>query len=65
MDLSAGISVTQLEQSATRTGDAVAISVMKKAMDAQASAAAQLIESVPAPSASLPAHLGQNVNVKV
>lgn len=66
MDLSAGISVNQLAQHSTRTGDAVTISTMKKALDIQASTAAQLIESVPSPStSSLPSNLGQNIDVKV
>lgn len=62
MEISGGISAAQLDQYSKRTGDAVTISTMKKAMDIQASTAAQLIESIPAPS-SQPSHLGQNINV--
>ena len=65
MEASGGISVSQLDQYSARTGDAVTISTMKKALDIQASMASQLIESIPAPSASLPSNLGQNINVKV
>lgn len=64
MEVSGGISATQLDQYSSRTGDAVTISTMRKALDIQAATAAQLIESVPAPS-SLPSNLGQNINVKV
>jgi hypothetical protein len=66
VEVSGGISVTQLDQYSSRTGDAVAVSTMKKALDIQASTAAQLIASVPAPtSGGQPSNLGQNINVKV
>jgi hypothetical protein len=41
-----------------RTGDAVGIAVLKKAMDLQAQSALALINAIP----NLPPHLGQNVN---
>ena len=66
MDISA-ISSSLLQQignSATQNGDAVTISVMRKALDIQSSQAAQLIESAaqsaPAPSGSL----GQNIDIR-
>lgn len=50
--------------SQANTGDAVAILTLKKSLATQASAALQLIHSVPqAPSASNPPHLGQSVDV--
>ena len=63
MDLAAGISTSAIAATAKSNGDAVTVSVMKKAMDSQASAAAQLINSVAQSSASLPDNLGQNINV--
>jgi hypothetical protein len=65
VEISGGISASQLDQYSSRTGDAVTISTMKKALDIQASTAAQLIESIPAPTSGLPSNLGQNINVKV
>lgn len=47
------------------TGDAVGLSVLKKALDLQAQNAAALISALPQPqkdSANLPPNLGQNVN---
>ncbi len=55
----------QIGNGATQNGDAVTVSVMRKALDIQSSQAAQLIESVaqsvPDPSATL----GRNIDVKV
>lgn len=48
--------------SAQKTGDAVAISVLKKALETQASGALALIQALPQVPASLPPHLGNNVN---
>jgi hypothetical protein len=62
MDISAGISTSAIAMTAQRTGDAVTVSVMKKAMDIQAASAAQLIAALP-PIAALPDNLGQNINV--
>ena len=44
------------------TGDAVAISVMKKALEIQAQNAARMIQSTPLPSSNNPPNLGNNVN---
>lgn len=47
------------------SGDAVGISVMKKAMQIEAQSAQQLIDAIPKvekTSANLPPNLGQNVN---
>jgi len=49
------------QNSAQKTGDAVGVTVAKKAMDIQADAAAQLISSVPKVAASEP-HMGNHVN---
>ena len=54
----------QIGNGATQSGDAVTVSVMRKALDIQSSQAAQLIDSVaksmPDPSATL----GRNIDVK-
>ncbi|MBI4742697.1 MAG: YjfB family protein [Betaproteobacteria bacterium] len=49
------------ELSQARTGEAVAVAVLKKAMDIQAQGVAQLIGALPQP-ANTPPHLGNNVN---
>jgi len=61
MDLSAS-ALSAL--SSQQTGDAVGISVLKKALNAQAQGALALINAATrTPSASnLPPHLGQNIN---
>lgn len=49
----------------TRTAQAVSVAVLKKALDAQSSAAIALLEALPAVQApNLPPHLGQNINTK-
>jgi len=63
MDSSAGISPGSLDQYSKNTGDAVTMKTMKMAMDIQANAAAQLIESVPSPSPA--GNVGKNIDVKV
>src|SRR5262245_28947245 len=62
MDVSsvAGLA-TRLSQQ--RTTDEAAVLVLKKAMQLQQSSALSLINATLTPSANLPAHLGQNVNV--
>lgn len=61
MDISSVGSVpSSLSQAST--GDAVAISVLKKAIDIQAQNAVQLIQALPQPAASNPPNLGNNVN---
>lgn len=57
--LTAALSVA----SQARTGDAIAVTVLKKAMDMQAEGAMQLLETLPQP-ASNPPHLGQSIDVK-
>lgn len=47
-----------------RTGDAVSISVLKKAMDIQEQNALQLLEALP-PVPNNPPHLGQSVDLMV
>lgn len=67
MDMS-GISPSLLQSignSATQTGDAVTVSVMRKAMDLQAAQATQLIESVAQSMPDPSARIGQNVDIKV
>lgn len=49
--------------SQARTGDAVAVLVMKKAIDAQAQAALQLLQALPQPAGN-PPHLGNSVDVR-
>ena len=44
------------------TGDAVAITVLKKAIDSQAQGAMQLIQALPQPTPSNPPNLGNGVN---
>lgn len=70
MDLS-GVSpatLAAISGTSTRSGDAVTIKVLKKAMDIQASNAAQLIASVQASAPPRPdpgSALGQNIDVRV
>lgn len=45
------------------TGDAVAITVLKKSLDIQAQSAMQLIQALPQPAPSSPSNLGNGVNV--
>ena len=45
-----------------RTGQAVGIAVLKKALDAQAKGALALIEALPHAPPNLPPNLGQSVN---
>jgi hypothetical protein len=49
--------------SAAKTGDAVGVLVLKKALDIQAQTALQLVQALPQP-ASNPPNLGQNIDVK-
>jgi hypothetical protein len=57
---SAGSSTAAASQAGT--GDAVAISVLKKSLDIQAQSAMQLIQALPLPSTNNPPNLGNNVN---
>lgn len=45
-----------------RTGDAVAVAVLKKANEAQAQTAAQLIQAIPQPATGGTPGLGESVN---
>ena len=63
MDISAGISTSAIAVTARSNGDSVTVSVMNKALDTQAAAAAQLIESVAQTSEALPDNMGNNINV--
>ncbi len=48
---------------ARQVGDAVAVSVLRKALDVQAAGAAALLQALPPPAAALPANLGNHLNV--
>lgn len=62
MDIT-GIASMATQFSDAKTADQVQVAVLKKAMDAQAQSAQQLIEALPQPSSvNLPEHLGKNVN---
>lgn len=62
MDLT-GLSSLSTALSQSRTGDAAAILVQKKAMELEAQNAAQLVQALPQPSNN-PPHLGQSIDVK-
>lgn len=64
MEISGSASVTALAN-ATSASDSLGVKVLKKALDAQASAALGLIQSLPEPqkpASNLPSHLGCNIN---
>ena len=63
MDM-ASISNMSTSLSQARTGDAVAVLVMKKVMDVQPQTALQLLQALPQV-ASNPANLGNGVDVRV
>ena len=67
MDISAVSSslLQNISNSATQSGDAVTVSVMRKAMDIQAAHAAQLIESVAQSMPDPAVRVGQNIDVTV
>jgi hypothetical protein len=46
-----------------QVGDAVAVSVLRKALDAQAAGAVALLQALPQPAPALPANLGNHLNV--
>jgi len=48
--------------SQAKTGDALAITVLKKANDIQAQSAMQLIQALPQPAGNNPPNLGNSVN---
>jgi hypothetical protein len=58
--------IAKLATSMAETGNRqeVGLAVLKKAQDIQMASATQLIESLAAPQANLPAHLGNTINTK-
>ena len=54
----------QINNSATRPGDAVAVTMMRKALDIQASQAAQLIQSVNQSTPDRSSRLGSNIDIR-
>jgi hypothetical protein len=62
--ISSGL-LQQIAGSSTQTGDAVTVTVMRKAMDIQAQQAAQLIDSVQQVGPAAGAGPGQSVDVRV
>jgi len=54
----------QISNSATRPGDAVAVTMMRKALDIQASQATQLIQSVSQSSPDPSSRLGGNIDIR-
>ncbi len=61
MDVS---SIAKLATSVAETGlkQEVGMAVLKRSRDIQASAAAQMINSIPSPPQNLPPNLGRNIN---
>ena len=57
-----GIANLATSFSESQTANQVQVAVLKKALDAQASSVAQLIQAVPQSTVNLPDHLGKNVN---
>jgi len=64
MNVSSAASIAS-SLSQARVADAVSTLVLKKALALQAQQAAQLIAALPQTASSAPAHLGQNVDVRV
>lgn len=62
MDVSS-VSALASAMQAQQVGDAVAVSVLRKALDIQAQGAMQLIQALPQPAQALPANLGNHLNV--
>lgn len=65
MDISSTSSVSSATSALAqaKTGDAVGISMLKKALDIQAQSAVQLIDAAAQAGKSNPPHLGQQVDV--
>ena len=68
MDITGVANGAALQASRQRTGDALGIAVLNKALDVEVSSAATLINSVAQPPEEIPAeklppHLGRNLNV--
>ncbi|WP_114649571.1 putative motility protein [Pseudothauera hydrothermalis] len=64
MNVSSAASIAS-SLSQARVADAVSTLVLKKALELQAQQAAQLIAALPQTAPSAPAHLGQNIDVRV
>ncbi|AVZ79212.1 putative motility protein [Zoogloeaceae bacteirum Par-f-2] len=64
MNVSSAASIAS-SLSQARVADAVSTLVLKKALALQAQQAAQLIAALPQTAPSAPAHLGQNIDVRV
>ncbi|MBU0594613.1 MAG: YjfB family protein [Gammaproteobacteria bacterium] len=65
MNVNMNTSTALASMAGQATGDAVGVSVLKKALQAEAQNAQQLINSVPQPEKTtnnLPPNLGQNIN---
>ena len=64
MDMVSSIASLSVSMAQTRTEQAVGVTVLRKALDIEASTFATLLEAVaPAQvSSNLPPHLGQNIN---
>ncbi|GBG02186.1 hypothetical protein AZSI13_15130 [Azospira sp. I13] len=57
-----GIASLATSFSESQNANQIQVAVLKKALDAQASSAAQLIQALPQSAVNLPDHLGKNVN---
>lgn len=62
ISLTNAIVSTATAQASRATSDAVQITVLKKALDAQANAAATLLQSLPQPALASSGNLGTQVN---
>ena len=67
MDISgiSGSLLQQINNGAAQNGDGVAIAMMRKALDIQASQAGQLIQSAAQSMPDAGANLGQNIDITV
>ena len=61
MDITS-IASTATALSQARTGDAIAIAVLRKSLDIQEQSAAQLIQALPQPTTNGPSNLGNSIN---
>ena len=62
MDISS-VASASAALSQANTGAALAVLVLKKAIDIEAQGALQLIQALPQPAANNPPNLGHNINV--
>jgi hypothetical protein len=56
------IASTATQMSQAKTADAVAVAVLRKAMDIEAQSAAQLLQALPPVASNNPPNLGNSVN---